>query len=799
MVVAPKRIGLTERAMPHLRGIYHTAAGTELRREIKADASRFLQELVYAKMVAAGPNGTGAVGSSPLGVTMPAVSQINELKTEIESFLKMPNPKKPSPIAKHLTNLGLGVAQVIGSTATISFGLPTAYSFFGGLGTSNATAILAIGALSLLPGLLVAYGRMSKSAGINQEIKSREAASQKIANRKPEELAEALRDLDKPLQRQILLTITDRTKLNEVITLLENPTPAPKPGTGHKPTPPKPVTGPQSIEVELSIGRSVTTTPERLAEIKAKTYQGLDGLREAYGDLAEAKTDPDTLIVVTNTIRNLSRANNLHLVASDGKEYFILPIDANIAADDKDHRGELIPAGSFLGGGGTAEVFKAFDPGLDRLVAIKVLTDNRFASRLKEEYKATSENPSPAIVGAYGEGLHPTLTGQNPFMAMEYITFGTLKDYRKKIGGRLEPQEAVEIGMQIAAAMSQMPVSHRDIKPENIFYDPATRKIKIADFGFVKVHDVPDDKSVTKIGQLFGTPGFSAPYNYHYSVGTDAQKRDKAFIESYLIKNDIFGIAATVYSLITGGAVTYQVGKALLRVTGQDPEKFKKSGFQAITLDDFYGDYARFVQAKAAGDTSAITELEDKYTPLQSYQESPTVSPRVLSDSLFLVLAKALSFDPERAFPDFLSFKQALESALYAQPAGERKSIAINQVTDDKTVMGKAPASQTPVSVGQSILQDPFPSSARQATPPPPPAPVAVTVPVTVKEALTIINQLNQEVSEKAAEGLRLSEERIDEINEQLIAIVDKYGDNQVVQRVMSPLALMMGDMSEGK
>lgn len=792
MVVAPKRIGLTERAMPHLRGIYHTAAGTELRREIKADASRFLQELVYAKMVAAGPNGTGAVGSSPLGMTMPAVSQINELKTEIESFLKMPNPKKPSPIAKHLTNLGLGVAQVIGSTATISFGLPTAYSFFGGLGTSNATAILAIGALSLLPGLLVAYGRMSKSAGINQEIKSREAASQKIADRKPEELAEALRDLDKPLQRQILLTITDRTKLNEVITLLENPTPAPKPGTGHKPTPPKPVTGPQSIEVELSIGRSVTTTPERLAEIKAKTYQGLDGLREAYGDLAEAKTDPDTLIVVTNTIRNLSRANNLQLVASDGKEYFIIPIDPKISANDKDHCGDLIPAGSFLGGGGTAEVYKAFDPKADRLVAIKVLIDNRFASRLKKEYEVTTQNPNEAIVASYGEGTHPTLHKQNSFMVMEYVSFGTLKDYRKQKGGRLDPQEAVEIGMQIAAVMSQMPVSHRDIKPENIFYDAKTKKIKIADFGFVKIHDVPGDQSVTIFGQMFGTPGFSGPYNYHYSVGTEAQKRNKVFIESYLIKNDIFGIAATVYSLITGGPITFMVNGKLARITGindDDPVKLaakldeyrKKTGFEPITLGDFYGYYARLVQAKTDGDTATVTELETKYTPLQSYEENAKVGPRGLSDSLYLVLAKALSFDPERAFPDFLSFKQALESALYAPSAGGRKSIAINQVTDDKTVMGKAPASD------------------RQATPPPPPAPVAVTVPVTVKEALTIINQLNQEVSEKAAEGLRLSEERIDEINEQLIAIVDKYGDNQVVQRVMSPLALMMGDMSEGK
>ena len=661
------------------------------------------------------------------------------------------------------------------------------------MGSSNVPAILALGGLSLIPGLVVFIGRWVKSDGINRAVSAREAAGQKIASRKPEELAEALRDLDKPLQQQILLTITDRLKLDAVMTLLANPTP--KPATGHRQTPPKPVTGPQSIEVELSIGHSIATTPERLAEIKVKTYVGLEGLREAYLDLPEAKTDPETLIVVTNTIRNLSRANHLHLVASDGKEYFILPIDPKIAADDKDNRGELIPAGSFLGGGGTAEVFKAFDPSLDRLVAIKVLTDNRFASRLKEEYKATSENPSPAIVGAYGEGTHPTLDKNNAFMAMEYISFGTLKDYRKQVGGRLEPKEAVEIGMQIAAAMAQMPVSHRDIKPENVFYNPTTKMIKIADFGFVKIHDVPDDKSVTKIGQLFGTPGYSAPYNYHYSVGTDAQKRDKAFIESYLIKNDIFGIAATVYSLITGGAVTYQVGKVLHRVTGQDPEKFKKSGFQAITLDDFYADYTMFVQAKGSGNTAAVTELETKYTPLQSYQESPSVSPRVLSDPLYVVLAKALSFDPDKTFEDFKSFRRALEDALDAQPNGERKSVVIAKVTDDKTVMSAAPASRGPVSVGQSILQDADPSSARQATlPPPPSAAPAIAVPTTPTEAIALVKKINAKIAVAIAEDRGLSPQElmaIEDLQEQIL-INDQLGTDPAVLKAMNLLAMSL-------
>ena len=137
-----------------------------------------------------------------------------------------------------------------------------------------------------------------------------------------------------------------------------------------------------------------------------------------------------------------------------------------------------------IGSGGMADVFKANDTRLNRLVAVKILkqefsNDKNFITRFKNEAQSAACLSHPNIVSVYDVGDD---NGYH-YIVMELVEGITLKKFIEK-KGRLEVREAVGISIQIAQGMEAAHdnhIIHRDIKPQNIMIS-RDGKVKVTYF-----------------------------------------------------------------------------------------------------------------------------------------------------------------------------------------------------------------------------------------------------------------------------------------------------------------------------
>ena len=194
---------------------------------------------------------------------------------------------------------------------------------------------------------------------------------------------------------------------------------------------------------------------------------------------------------------------------------------------------------SELGRGTSGVVYKAFDPKLDRLVALKILRPELtsleesgvgFKQRFHQEAVAAGRLTHPAIVAVHDVGE----AEGRPFMVMEYIEGGTLADLL--LGGQPLPlADAVEIVLQVCAALDyahRHGVVHRDIKPRNILVGPGVTKV--TDFGTARILDA----SHTLTGTMLGTPAYMSPEMVR---GQAADPR-----------SDLFSLGVVLYEAVTG-------------------------------------------------------------------------------------------------------------------------------------------------------------------------------------------------------------------------------------------------------
>ena len=194
-----------------------------------------------------------------------------------------------------------------------------------------------------------------------------------------------------------------------------------------------------------------------------------------------------------------------------------------------------------LGKGGMGTVYKARQPGLDRLVALKVLApelaeDPSFAERFQREARALARLDHPNIVKVYDfgsvEGVH--------YLQMEYVEGPSL---RALLGeGKLSPAEALAIVPAMSRALQYAHdhgVVHRDVKPENVLLD-AEGNVKIADFGLAKLAGMtPGVPTLTQKDQVLGTWHYMAPEQHKAPETVDHRA-------------DIYSLGVVFYEMLTG-------------------------------------------------------------------------------------------------------------------------------------------------------------------------------------------------------------------------------------------------------
>jgi serine/threonine protein kinase len=197
---------------------------------------------------------------------------------------------------------------------------------------------------------------------------------------------------------------------------------------------------------------------------------------------------------------------------------------------------------SQLGAGGMGEVYRAHDPRLARVVALKLIRrsmvqNEQALDRLLREATLASALNHPNIVTIYETGV----AGGDRYVAMELVEGVTL---RTLAAGGLPVSRVLAIARQIAEALAvahAAQIVHRDIKPENVMVRP-DGYVKLLDFGLARLH--PDalaaghTTAATEAGVILGTIGYMAP---------EQARGDQVAAEA-----DIFALGVLLYELVTG-------------------------------------------------------------------------------------------------------------------------------------------------------------------------------------------------------------------------------------------------------
>ncbi|MCZ7566340.1 MAG: protein kinase [Burkholderiales bacterium] len=285
-----------------------------------------------------------------------------------------------------------------------------------------------------------------------------------------------------------------------------------------------------------------------------------------------------------------------------------------------------------LGKGAMGIVYKAFDPDIQRTVAIKTIRkeliddDERagmMMARFKNEARAAGRLAHPGIVAVYDYGEADELA----YIAMEFVQGASLRAYFTR-EARMEERDIVSLMVQLLDALQhahEAGVWHRDIKPANIII-MTNGRLKVADFGIARI----DTSALTHTGAVMGSPGYMAPEQYKG--------------EAVDWRADIFAAGVVLYQLLTGvRPFTGSPEQLMYRVCYDDPPP-PSAAAPGRDWERYDPVVARAIAKRPEDRHPSAAAFKDAI--LHAYAEP--VSPTISEETIILEPARAGVYDPSQ-------------------------------------------------------------------------------------------------------------------------------------------------------
>ncbi|MCA8951437.1 MAG: protein kinase, partial [Planctomycetes bacterium] len=219
---------------------------------------------------------------------------------------------------------------------------------------------------------------------------------------------------------------------------------------------------------------------------------------------------------------------------------------------------------ALVGAGSTGIVLKAFEPRLDRYVAIKLMAPRFGGSgaarrRFEREARAVAAVAHDHVVPIHSVDEYRGL----PYIVMRYVPGGSLQQ-RLDRDGPLDSCAAARVGLQVARALAAahaVGIVHRDVKPANVLLEDRVERAMVSDFGLARV---ADEVSMTRSGTITGTPQFMSP----------EQARGDAVDH----RSDLFSLGSTLWAACAGHPPfrAQTLFGVIHRVSGAEPRALRE-------------------------------------------------------------------------------------------------------------------------------------------------------------------------------------------------------------------------------
>src|SRR3989338_4231512 len=363
-----------------------------------------------------------------------------------------------------------------------------------------------------------------------------------------------------------------------------------------------------------------------------------------------------------------------------------------------------------LGHGAMGIVYKAKDPLIDRVVAIKTINlgialdeKEEYEERFYQEAKAAGRLSHPNIVTIYDVGK----SGDVAYIAMELLQGRELRDIMNE-SGLLPVDQVLDIVAQVAQGLAyahEHDIVHRDVKPSNIMV-VRDGHVKITDFGIARM---ASSSVRTQTGMVLGSPKYMSPEQV---MGKTIDKR-----------SDIFSLGVMLYEMLTGqapfngenvNAIMYQTLNAVPAPPNTlNPAVPEMANFiMAKKLEDRYQNARDFaVDLRACRDTLPRSGKQINVSP-------PAGGERKLPDAIATTGSKEAS-DEEAKSLSTAGLSQAFDSA-----AATMRLAALTATSEDVDELAKTLKIQRPsaeaIKLASPVVKTPSPPARKSRANPPP-------------------------------------------------------------------------------